>query len=514
MIKLLPPLKKERIFLWFFILLKMGLHGFLINPIYELHRDEFLHLDQGHHLAWGYLSVPPVTSWISYLIILLGSSVFWVKFFPALFGALTIAVVWKAVKVLKGGLFALSLSAIAVTFSAFLRINILYQPNSLDFLCWTIVYFLILQYLIAQRNSLIWLMALFFTVGFLNKYNIAFQIVGLLPAFLVTPHRKILLNKHLYFSIVGVLVLISSNLLWQYQNDFPVFYHLQALAETQLVHVKRMDFLKDQFLFFMGSFLIIIAALLSFFFYRPFKEYRVFFWSFLFTMSLFVLLQAKSYYAMGLYPILLAFGSVYLEKLLSKNWHIYLRPFILAIPILMFLPLWKVIFPVLPPDKLAALAPVYEKHNLFRWEDGQNHLLPQDFADMLGWKELANKVDVAYEQLDEKTNLLIFCDNYGQAGAINYYSRHKNLRAVSMSADYIHWIPLDMEIKHMILVKDKWDTDKNREKEKPYFHTVDFVGEIENPYAREKGTRIYILKNAKVSVNDILRKEIQNRDKF
>ena len=114
----------------FFILLKFVLQYFAIDSGYELHRDEFLHLDLGKHLAWGYQSVPPVTGWISYIILMLGNSVFWVKFFPALFGALTVVFVWKIIEALKGNLFALILGAVAVTFSVLLRINTLYQPNS------------------------------------------------------------------------------------------------------------------------------------------------------------------------------------------------------------------------------------------------------------------------------------------------------------------------------------------------------------------------------------------------
>jgi hypothetical protein len=76
---------------------------------------------------------------------------------------------------------------------------------------------------------------------------------------------------------------------------------------------------------------------------------------------------------------------------------------------------------------------------LLRWEDGKDHLLPQDFADMLGWKELALKVDSAYLKLPNKDNTLILCDNYGQAGAINFYTRQK-LRAVSFNADYIELV--------------------------------------------------------------------------
>jgi hypothetical protein len=42
-------------------------------------------------------------------------------------------------------LFALILGSVCVTFSVLLRINTLYQPNSLDFLFWTLLFFLVIK---------------------------------------------------------------------------------------------------------------------------------------------------------------------------------------------------------------------------------------------------------------------------------------------------------------------------------------------------------------------------------
>ena len=168
---------KKTIILWLFILIKFGLHCVIIGTGYDLHRDEYLHLDQAKHLAWGYLSVPPFTSWISYLILLLGNSVFWVKFFPALFGVLTMVVVWKAIEALKGGLFALILGATAVTFSVLLRINMLYQPSSADVFFWTLLYFSVLKYIESEDNKWLYLTAAVLGFGFLNKYNIIFHVI-------------------------------------------------------------------------------------------------------------------------------------------------------------------------------------------------------------------------------------------------------------------------------------------------------------------------------------------------
>lgn len=74
-------MSKGSLILLSFIVAKFVLQFGLILPEYDLQRDEYLHLDQANHLAWGYLSVPPFTSWIALLIRWLGNSAFAVLFF-------------------------------------------------------------------------------------------------------------------------------------------------------------------------------------------------------------------------------------------------------------------------------------------------------------------------------------------------------------------------------------------------------------------------------------------------
>ncbi len=209
-----------------FILLKFLLQYLLHNPTYDLHRDEYLHLDQGNHPAWGFESLPPFTSWIACIIRLFGNGVFWVRFFPALFGAFTLLLVWKTIEVLKGSLFALILGATCVVFSALVRLNFLFQPNSLDVLCWTLLYFILIKYITTQQVRWLYAGAVAFAIGFLNKYNIAFLMIGLLPAILLTEQRKLFAKKEFYYATAFGLLLISPNLLWQYNHQFPVFHHM------------------------------------------------------------------------------------------------------------------------------------------------------------------------------------------------------------------------------------------------------------------------------------------------
>ncbi|MFH6995959.1 ArnT family glycosyltransferase [Flavobacterium sp. FlaQc-48] len=504
---------RKTIILIGFIFLKFVLQYLLISHEYDLQRDEYLHLDQAHHLAWGYLSVPPVTSWISYIIFLLGNAVFWVKFFPALFGALTLVVVWKTIELLKGNLYALVLGATCILFSSLLRLNTLYQPNSLDVLCWTAFYYVIIQYVTTEKPKWAFIGAIVFSLGFLNKYNIIFLLIGLLPALLLSKQRHILTQKKLYLALILGLALILPNLLWQYRNQFPIVHHMKELAETQLVNVDRIDFLKEQLLFFIGSFLVILAALYALLFYKSFAKYKFFFANIIFTLAVFIYFKAKAYYAIGLYPVYIAFGAVFLSQILNTGWRHYLKPVFIIIPLLFFIPMYNLAFPNKSPEYIAKNPEKYKKMGMLRWEDGKDHDLPQDFADMLGWKELARKTDSVYALLPNKRETLVLCDNYGQAGAINYYTK-KGIKAVSFNADYVNWFNLDVYYKNLIRIKTYEGKSTELQETGPYFQTSAIAGEITNTYAREYKTTIFVFTNAKVNINKKIEAEIKEEKNY
>lgn len=499
---------RNTVLLLLFVTLKIVLQYFLIHPDYELHRDEYLHLDQAHHLAWGYLSVPPVTSWFSCLIWLLGNNVFWVRFFPALFGALTIVIVWQTIKELKGSIYAQLLAATALTFSALARINMLFQPNSFDILAWTFVCYALIRHINTNQNRWLYLMAIGFGIGFLNKYNIVFLVAGIFPALLFTRNSRILNNGHFYAAGILALIIVSPNLYWQYEHNWPVLHHMEELNATQLVNVNRADFIKEQFLYFIGAFFVIPAALIGFLLYVPFKKYRVYFFSFFITLGIFIGLKAKGYYAIGLYPVYMAFGAVYLEELLQTGKKRFLKPVLVIFPILLFVPLSMVAFPIYSPKETAEV--VKDFKGTSRWEDGKEHSIPQDFADMLGWKAITKLTDKAYNEVSATGNTLVLCDNYGQAGAINYYTSISGLQAVTMNADYVNWIDLNKKYTNVILVQDAGDDDPERKKEQPLFESVRLFGYLKKPLARENGTRVYILKGATADINSLLKADISD----
>ena len=171
-----------------------------------------------------------------------------------------------------------------------------------------------------------------------------------------------------------------------------------------------------------------------------------------------------------------------------------------------------VALPVFPPEQLVSF---YEKMNTkktgaLKWEDLKDHPLPQDFADMLGWQEMAHKMSRAYETLDsnEKRHTILFCDNYGMAGAVTFYSKKYHLpEAYSDNASFLDWLPEEMHIDNVLLLTD----DKNEMQHdfiKDFSSTV-VTDSVTTPMAREHGDLIILLKGANDAFNQMFKEKIE-----
>ncbi len=185
-----------------------------------------------------------------------------------------------------------------------------------------------------------------------------------------------------------------------------------------------------------------------------------------------------------------------------------IKPVIIVLSVASFLPVYNVVFPNKSPEYIVNHPDKYKKFGMLIWEDGKEHPLPQDFADMLGWKELVEKVDGVYLNMPNPKNTLILCDNYGQAGAINYYSK-TGVRAVSFNADYINWFDFDTKYDHLIRVKNAWERENEWRETSPYFQNAIIADSVTNQYSREYGTTIFSFINAKIDINERIKKEVE-----
>jgi hypothetical protein len=169
------------------------------------------------------------------------------------------------------------------------------------------------------------------------------------------------------------------------------------------------------------------------------------------------------------------------------------------------------IMPLAKPEKLANY---YEKTGLnktgsFKWEDQQMHPLPQDFADMMGWKELALKAGSVYNSLPEEQKLktLVYCRGYFSAGALNYYRKEAGLPEVySDNASFLFWMPDQYDINNLILVGHQIP-DKN-DIVFQQFEKMSIKDSINMPLFRENGMRIILFENGNDSLNRIITKGV------
>ncbi|RYU78463.1 ArnT family glycosyltransferase [Hymenobacter persicinus] len=473
--------------------LKFLLGFALASRLYELHRDEYLYLNYGRHLDWGYLEVPPLTALQSWLTLALGGGYFWVKFWPLLWGAATVYVVGRAAQRLGGSWWAQVLACLSYVVCVYARLNFLYQPNSFEIFSFTLSAYWLLAYGQQPRPRYLYGLGLVLGLSLLNKYTAFFFIAALVVAVLLTPQRRLLLSRPAWVAAGLALLLFLPNLLWQIQHGIPFLHHMALLHESQLVNVTVGDFWKDQLLMCFPALWVWLPGLLALLLYRPFRPYRSLGLLFLLGLALLTVLHGKSYYALGYYPLLFAPGAVWLEHRLAGRPRLspWLRPVLPGLLVLLAVPLFPYAYSVYPPARMQQIGEAYRNTGANRWEDGQLHPLPQDYADMLGWQELADKVWQVYQTLPDSTraNTLILCDNYGEAGAVNYYNRQRVLPAAhSFNGSYLFWLPPRpaRPYRHFILVQEK---PRDRA---AHFASYGQQAEVLNPYAREKGTVVML----------------------
>ncbi|MEZ4958278.1 MAG: glycosyltransferase family 39 protein [Saprospiraceae bacterium] len=483
-----------------FVAAKLLLH-FYVNGLWSLHRDALLYLALGRHLDWGYASVPPLISgWAWLASDVLGGSVAAVRLFPTLIGTGTVVLTALMAKEMlpKGegksaGKFSVVLIGLTgLLGGAFLRPCMLFQPVVFDIFFWAMLSWLFLKYINTQNNAwLLWFGAVA-GLGLLNKYTVLIFLFGMLPGLLFTQHRRIFTEKRFYLATGLALLIFSPNIYWQVEHKFPVFRHMNDLAATQFVHVSLGGFFGDQLRFFASALLIWLPGLCFLLFGKQASRWRIFGWMYLTVLAVLLYFSAKSYYVLGAFPVLLAAGAAWWERLTAERWR-WVR---IALPLLMLaagLPTLPASLPVFRPEQEARfvkkMAQLPGLQDILRWEDGNYYALPQDFADLLGWEEIAEAVGQTWQDLPDKSTAAIYAENYGQAGAIEHFGKkYKVPEVLSFSDSYRYWLPdsLPANFQTLLYVNDELGDDMHG-----FFDTIEKVWELDMPLSRQHGTQLY-----------------------
>ncbi|WP_042481206.1 glycosyltransferase family 39 protein [Solitalea canadensis] len=499
-----------------FVVLKLLIH-LLTNHNYGFHRDEFLYLAEGDHLDWGYLEVPPFISILAFIVNnVLGSSIEAVRLFPTLFGAAIVALSGLMAREMGAKRFGEFLACFTVLFSlVFLRVSLLFQPVIIEVFFWTLFGYLLIRYINEGTTKWLIYLGIAFGLGMMNKYSSAFFIFSMGVAMLFTNERKLLINKYFWISALIAFLIFLPNLFWQYSYNFPVVHHMKELRETQLVNVKPINFFVDQLLMNITALPVVLLGFYALIFTR--SRYKLIGLTALFVILLLLITSGKSYYTIGVYPMVMAGGAVFIEKITSSKLAFWFRPALLVSVLLLLYPLLPITVPYLSLPKMIEYKNKMVSKGIdspFRWEDGNVHELPQDYADMFGWDEMAEKAAKVYHSLppEEQKQTIIFCGNYGFAGALHHYRKQYNLPEIhSLNASFMLWMPPNPTFKTMIYI----DFVRNNDEDAFHlFKSVKKMGEVTNPYAREKGTGVYLLQEPIQNIDRLVESAIKEERSF
>lgn len=489
--------------IWGIALAKLLLHVYFNNR-YGYFRDEFDYMSCGDHLQWGYVDQPPLIPFLVHICrAVLGDSLRSIRFIPALASSFLVVQTAVLAREFGGRRFALLLSAACIVVSPqFLSNGSLLGTNCLEPNLWMgCAYFLILAIKRDNPRYLLWF-GVIAGFGLEEKYSIAFFGFGVVIGLLLSSQRKLFLSKWLWLGGLAALLVFLPNVLWN------IHYHWPFLQLMHNIHAEGRDVVWGPGQFFFQQLLVMnpitapiwLGGVFALLFWAKLRPYRVLGWSYVVSYTTFFVLHGKNYYLTPIYPMLLAAGAVVLEFWLDRpetakprlQW---LKATVVITLLASGIHLAPIVIPVFSPEHFLA----YTKTLPFKLPVNEySHMraaLPQWYADQFGWKEIADKTAIAWNRIapEERHDCAIFAQDYGQAGAIDFFGPHYGLPpALSGDRTYWLWGPRGYSGNCMIVLGDR------KERLEELFRQVDYVGtSADNPWALETQVSVYICRGAK-----------------
>ena len=425
--------------------LSLAVH-LVVNALggYGYFRDELYYIACSKRLAAGYVDQPPLSIFVmAGARHLLGDSIFAIRLVPAVVSALSVTLVGLLARRMGGGRGAIVLASLAfIAAPQILAFNGYFSMNSLDIMFWVWAVYLLLG--ASERGGLAgWLaLGLALGLGLLNKTSVLWLGVGVCAAtILVGRLRSQLKTPGPYAAAALALAVFSPFVVWNWLHGWPHIEFMLNAAGDKYSSLTRARFLADQFLAMNPlTFLVSIPGLVWCLALGG-RRWRAV--GIVFLGVLAVLLanpHTKAEYMGAAYPMLFACGGVAFEAL-GRPWR---RIAVWGTSVLLVATgtaLAPLAMPVLPVGayvsyaRMLGVAPGTP-------EGKQLCDLPQFFADMHGWEELARDVSKAYLTIpeSERGTAVAFVTNYGEAGALELYARRYPLpRVICNHNSYWFW---------------------------------------------------------------------------
>lgn len=373
---------------------------------YGFHRDELYFIESMRHPAWGYVdngALTPALGWLSRQVF--GDSVAGLRVIPALQIGLLVLVVAAIARELGGDRRAQLLAAVVTaTSSTFLAIGHLLTTPTFDVLVTALV--LLGAIRVARTGEQRWWLAIgaVIGVGLHNKYTIVLVLASLAGAALVTGNWRRLLGRWTLAGAAVALVVWAPQLWWQIDNGWPQIEFARALAD-EIGGENRVMAVPFQLLI-VGPPLTanVIAGLWSVWRRPTWRAVRFISLAYVITLVLVLVTGGRGYYTAGLFPVLIAAGSIATVDWIDRNHTVGRRRLVVALIAVNLVVGAVITLPILPVQDAG----------------GPTSALNEDGLETIGWPDVVEQVATAVPA-SERDDLVIVASNYGTAGAIDRY---------------------------------------------------------------------------------------------
>jgi hypothetical protein len=490
-----PPLQPEKAPLAPVVWL-LAAANFLLHIVtagrYGPHVDEMYYLACSHHLAAGYVDVPPLVPLLAWIVRdVLGTSLVALRLLPAIAAAALTITTAALARAMGASRWAQSLAALAVCAAPVLLIEGHWLTmNAFEPLLWTLASLCVLLAIgtAARPPQPRWWLAVgaIAGVGMLNKYTMALWIVGLVVGLLLTLQRRWLRSGWFYAGAALGLLVFLPNLVWLVSHHFPFLAHERNIRSVAAPGHGPLLFLVVQALVLNPVLLPLwVSGAAWLLFAAAGRRFRPLGWIFLLAIATILALKGRDYYTAPAYPAVFAAGAIALDLWFRARKTTARRSLRLAYPAAILLSvaiLAPIVLPVLPLpgyDRYAAtlghLVPGHVR------KPGETRI-PTYFQDEFGWPDMVSQVAAIYHSLpaSEQPQTAILSLDYFSASAVDYYAEQFGVpQAISGDLAFYGWGSRNYSGSTVILLAGDVDWARQR------WQSVQVVGRVDAPDPRQ-----------------------------
>lgn len=473
-------------------------------------RDELYYVACSDHVAFGYVDHPPLSILILKLVrTLFGDSRFAIRLLPALGSAAFVFLAAWLARELGGKRRAMTLAA-ASAFATANYFNLhVYSMNLWDLLLWPAV-LLVLARLVRTGNPRLWpVIGLLLGLGLENKIGIVFLGLGIAAGVLLTPLRAHLKSRFFWLGVGIAGFLFLPYIIWNGAHAWAHLEFLRNAASQKNTPVSPLGFLLGQVVFENPLNLLVWIPGLWFFFFRPGgRRWRFFGWAFAAMFLAMMALQGKDYYLAPAYPILFAGGAVLWESLKPEKASRAFTGALTGLIVVVGLLVRPLTLPVLSVAQTEAYLKALDMQN-YAAERNAIGALPQHYADMFGWEEMAALYGEIFGKLgpDDRNACVIYVRNYGEAAAIDFLGRKHGLPPATCAHNsYWTWGPPEGKTGEVMIVLGKYhELERSFADISPHFESIEYAATFKHPLAMpyENDRPVFLCRGLKVTMAEL-----------